>query len=463
DFAIAFDENRVSDTTSGFFVADTLEDGLGIDVLFDVSIPERFFVTEDDLTIADADLLLAPELTEILGLNDFVGADVGDVRVDADIEDATTEPDRVVTVEFNTTTFIEELGTPFPGEVESPQALTITFTVDQPFAPDEAPVINFASSEPDGLTRFSLTEATFDGLIPEVDTINFELTDADITLLAPTATLTIPLFNQPDDRDLNDDGIIEDFAGQTEMVDFTITSLTDGVVINPETTTFTGTFFETVADAEGTNLVGTDADETLVANDADNTIEALGGDDTAAGGLGNDVIQGGDGNDVLRGDLNQRNPQDDITGGNDIIFGGEGSDRIGGKSGDDILSGDAGDDLIYGDAGDDILMGVTGNDTLVGDNFSNGSGSDLFVFGNGDGTDTILDFEVGSDQIGLVEGELVFEDLTLTQDGANTLLGVADSGEILAVLNNVQASALDESSFMVVPDVSNPDEAIALI
>ncbi|MEL6383139.1 MAG: serine hydrolase domain-containing protein [Cyanobacteria bacterium J06626_18] len=123
DFAIAFDENRVSDTTSGFFVADTLEDGLGIDVLFDVSIPERFFVTEDDLTIADADLLLAPELTEILGLNDFVGADVGDVRVDADIEDATTEPDRVVTVEFNTTTFIEELGTPFPGEVESPQAL----------------------------------------------------------------------------------------------------------------------------------------------------------------------------------------------------------------------------------------------------------------------------------------------------------------------------------------------------
>ena len=53
-------------------------------------------------------------------------------------------------------------------------------------------------------------------------------------------------------------------------------------------------------------------------------------------------------------------------------------------------------------------MGVTGNNILVGDNFSSGSGSDTFVFGNGDGTDTVLDFEVGIDQIGLVEGELVF-------------------------------------------------------
>jgi len=95
--------------------------------------------------------------------------------------------------------------------------------------------------------------------------------------------------------------------------------------------------------------------------------------------------------------------------------------------------------------------------------FSNGSRSDLFVFGNGDGTDIILDFEVGTDRISLVEGELTFADLTLMQDGSNTLLGVAGSGEVLAVLSNVQTSALDESSFAVVPDVSNPDEALALV
>ncbi|MEM7061650.1 MAG: pre-peptidase C-terminal domain-containing protein [Cyanobacteria bacterium P01_B01_bin.77] len=215
---------------------------------------------------------------------------------------------------------------------------------------------------------------------------------------------------------------------------------------------------------EATLIVG-DAGtaDILVGDDDDNTLDAGRADDIVAGGIGNDIILGGEGADILRGDHNSRSTQDGEAGGNDIIFGGSGSDYIGGKAGNDILSGDAGDDLIWGDAGDDILMGVTGNDILVGDNFSNGSGSDLFVFGNGDGTDTILDFEVGIDRIGLVEGELVFEDLTLTQDGSNTLLGVADSGEVLAVLNNVEASALSADSFTVVPDVSNPDQALALI
>ncbi|NEP18098.1 MAG: hypothetical protein F6J97_14530 [Leptolyngbya sp. SIO4C1] len=217
------------------------------------------------------------------------------------------------------------------------------------------------------------------------------------------------------------------------------------------------------ADTVRLDIVGTEAAETLVGDDRRNGIDGQGGDDTIAGGFGDDLILGGDGADILRGDLNARATQDGEPGGNDIIFGGEGSDRIGGKAGDDILSGDAGDDFIWGDDGDDILMGVTGDDILVGDNFSDGSGSDLFVFGNGDGTDTILDFEVGIDRIGLVEGELMFADLTLMQDGTDTLLGVASTGEVLAVLNNVQASALDESSFTTLSDVSNPNEALALI
>ena len=212
----------------------------------------------------------------------------------------------------------------------------------------------------------------------------------------------------------------------------------------------------------GGDITGTDAADILIGDATANTIDALDGNDTVAGDLGDDVITGGDGDDILRGDINDRSPQDGEAGGNDIIFGGDGNDQIGGKSGNDILSGDAGDDFIWGDDGDDIIMGVTGNDTLVGDNFSGGSGSDLFVFGNGDGTDTILDFEVGIDQIGLVEGELLFADLTLTQDGANTLLGVASSSEVLAVINGVQASALGGSDFAIVPDVSNPEEAMAI-
>ncbi|WP_228025224.1 histidine phosphatase family protein [cf. Phormidesmis sp. LEGE 11477] len=218
--------------------------------------------------------------------------------------------------------------------------------------------------------------------------------------------------------------------------------------------------------ADGTvriDQAGTVEDDTIVGSDRIDGIDGMGGDDTIAGGIGSDLILGGDGDDLLRGDLNNRSTQDTIAGGDDIIFGGEGSDRIGGKSGNDILSGDAGDDFIWGDDGDDIIMGTAGNDILVGDNFSNGSGSDLFVFGNGDGTDTILDFEVGIDRIGLVEGELMFAALTITQEDSSTLLGVASSGETLAILNGVQASALTQSSFEVVADISNPEEAVALI
>ncbi|MEL6353806.1 MAG: serine hydrolase [Cyanobacteria bacterium J06627_28] len=306
DFEIGFDAERVSETNSGFFVADTLDDSLNLDILFDISNPGRLLVQGDELVIADADLLLAPELASALSLDGLEGTDVGDTRIDADI---------------------------------------------------------------------------------------------------------VPLLGPPP----------------------------------PE------------------GILGTEANDALVGTDGPDRIEALGGNDVVAGELGDDVLLGGDGDDLLRGDLNSRATQDGEPGGNDIIFGGEGNDRIGGKSGNDILSGDAGDDFIWGDDGDDIIMGVTGDDVLVGDNFSGGSGSDLFVFGNDDGTDTVLDFEVGRDRIGLVEGELLFADITLTQDGSNTFLGVASTGETLAILNNVQASALSESSFEIVADVSNVEEALALV
>ncbi|MEM9218706.1 MAG: pre-peptidase C-terminal domain-containing protein [Cyanobacteria bacterium P01_F01_bin.150] len=186
--------------------------------------------------------------------------------------------------------------------------------------------------------------------------------------------------------------------------------------------------------------------------EAELTIGDAGTDDTVTGTDENDILEGFRGNDIITGGA-----------GRDIAFGGSGSDRVSGDDGDDILSGDSGNDFVVGGPGNDILMGVTGNDVLVGDNGGVGTGSDLFVFGNGDGTDTIIDFEVGLDAIGLVEGELEFEDLTLTQDGANTLLEVTESGEVLAVLNGVDATGLDADSFMIVPDVSNPEEALALI
>ncbi len=298
--------------------------------------------------------------------------------------------------------------------------------------------------------RLSENETVVEGVVVEggsiVGTDNvagsvfFRITD-------PTATITVPVF-QDDVIEGTEELTFNLLDGETYEVDAEASAIS--LSIEDSDTEFVP------------DIVGTDEGETLVGDENNNIIDALAGDDTVAGGLGDDVILGGDGDDVLRGDANSRNPQNGA-GGNDIIFGGNGNDRIGGKAGNDILSGDAGNDLIWGDAGDDIIMGGTGNDILVGDNFSSGGGNDLFVFGTGDGTDTILDFQVGSDRIGLVQGELAFEDLTLTQDGSNTLLGVTSSGETLAILNGVQASSLTESSFTVVADVSNLEDALALI
>ncbi len=64
DFAIAFDERRVSETVSGFFVADTTEDDLELEILFDIGIPGSVNADAESLAIAEADLLVAPEFAE---------------------------------------------------------------------------------------------------------------------------------------------------------------------------------------------------------------------------------------------------------------------------------------------------------------------------------------------------------------------------------------------------------------
>ena len=191
---------------------------------------------------------------------------------------------------------------------------------------------------------------------------------------------------------------------------------------------------------------GTPNNDSLVGTSDHDLINGFAGNDTIAGGLGNDQIFGGDGDDVLRGDLNKRSSQVSI-GGDDIIFGGAGNDRIGGKGGNDQLFGEAGDDQIWGDDGDDILRGGLGNDTLTGDDFSGGSGSDTFVLAVNEGTDTIVDFQDGADLIGLANG-LTFGQLSITQDGKNTLIGFED--ETLAMLKGINANLLTEADFTII-------------
>ncbi len=189
---------------------------------------------------------------------------------------------------------------------------------------------------------------------------------------------------------------------------------------------------------------GTNETDERVGGDRRDVLVGFGGDDTLAGGLGKDILYGGDGNDILRGDINKRREQNNV-GDDDILYGGAGNDRMGGKGGNDILWGEAGNDLMWGDDGDDIIRGGLGRDTLTGDNKSGGSGSDVFIFAVGEGGDTITDFEVGVDFIGLADG-LAFGALSVVAQGADTLISVGH--EELAKLLGV--SGLTESSFIAV-------------
>lgn len=180
------------------------------------------------------------------------------------------------------------------------------------------------------------------------------------------------------------------------------------------------------------------------ATDEDDRLIGTEGKDNIAGLLGDDKILGLGGNDVLRGDLNKRSPKGSV-GGNDRIDGGDGNDRINGNGGDDVLLGGAGRDKIWGDDGDDLIRGGLGKDRLTGDDRS-GGGSDTFVLAVGEGTDTITDFELSIDFIGLADG-LAFGDLSFDQRGRNAIISFGD--EDLAVLKKVNGSDLTEADFLV--------------
>ncbi|MBD1899508.1 DUF4347 domain-containing protein [Trichocoleus sp. DQ-A3] len=179
---------------------------------------------------------------------------------------------------------------------------------------------------------------------------------------------------------------------------------------------------------------GTWLSETLVGTSLDDRINGFGGHDTIVGGLGKDRIYGDDGNDTLIGDLNNNLLTGGSIGMDDIIYGGTGSDRINGCGGNDYLYGESGHDQIWGDGGDDRLYGGLGNDILTG-----GLGRDIFAVAKGEDTDTIRDFQIGQDYIGL-GGGLKLNQLSIIQQGSNTSIIDNSNNQTLAILAGVNAA-----------------------
>jgi alkaline phosphatase len=141
----------------------------------------------------------------------------------------------------------------------------------------------------------------------------------------------------------------------------------------------------------------------------------------------------------------------------EIFFGSDGADffdatgslggnRIMGQDGNDLILGKA-NDAIMGGKGDDILFAGKGGNTLTGD-----AGADQFWVAAGSLPDTgniITDFTIGTDVIGFagISGVASFKDVDLVQSGADTRILSPAGGLAIAVLNNITAANLGESSF----------------
>ncbi len=118
---------------------------------------------------------------------------------------------------------------------------------------------------------------------------------------------------------------------------------------------------------------------------------------------------------------------------------------------DTKLQGTNSDDLIFGFGGNDAIVGGDGNDVLYGglgtDNLTGGLGNDIFVLAQGEGRDTIKDFNISEDLIAL-SGGLSYSDLSITQSSTSTLIKVNATNESIGLLNGITASTLNASHFI---------------
>ncbi|MEY1556287.1 calcium-binding protein [Yoonia sp. R2331] len=113
----------------------------------------------------------------------------------------------------------------------------------------------------------------------------------------------------------------------------------------------------------------------------------------------------------------------------DVVESGHGNDTVNGNLGDDIIWGRAGADDIRGGGDDDILQG--------------GNGADEFFFAEGDGSDVIRDFDVGTDTIVFEGGTIVFGDLAFAEDARGVLVDYG-TGEIY--LRGVTELEIDDTN-----------------
>lgn len=193
---------------------------------------------------------------------------------------------------------------------------------------------------------------------------------------------------------------------------------------------------EAVAATTGTKLVG------------------LGDDNVFFSGNGTDFFDGNDGTDTLSYELAESSVEASLLKPTAFNTGGAGTDKIDdienliGSDFSDVLVGAQGvSNIIDGGRGNDLIVGFAGPDRLIG-----GSGVDTFSYNslgfrdslNGGGEDTIVDFELGTDEIDLSRLGVTLVDIDFSPGRLEADVTDAPGAEFaINFENNVRLNAED--------------------
>ncbi|MEM9156427.1 MAG: TIGR03118 family protein, partial [Cyanobacteria bacterium P01_F01_bin.33] len=195
---------------------------------------------------------------------------------------------------------------------------------------------------------------------------------------------------------------------------------------------------------DGNNIISIGSG-TVDLGEGENFVTASAGSSTVTAGSGDDTVN------LVKGLL-----EAEVGDGNNSVTSGAGDDRITAGAGDDSVHAGAGTNTIALGEGDNTIDTIVNQGNFlvsIGQNtVTTGSGSDTFRIGAGEGLTTITNFDE-RDRFELVgfkpdfSGALSFSDLSIIQDGADTVIALAGTEDVLAVLQNTQADAVDASTF----------------
>ncbi|MCX7178266.1 MAG: hypothetical protein NTX56_05630, partial [Proteobacteria bacterium] len=138
----------------------------------------------------------------------------------------------------------------------------------------------------------------------------------------------------------------------------------------------------------------------------------------------------------------------------DYAIGSAGVDRFYGNGGDDVLLGLQGDDTLNGGGGDDVLDGGAGNDMLYGGDTLSGTGNDTYLFGRGDGQDTIIELDDTAGNLDTIrfKAGIAPSDVIATRPGNTSedlLLSIVGTTDSIRVQNwfNASRSRVEQVTF----------------